>query len=166
LDTEPGLLLKYERLWRLSLNEQTAHYVDLIPHGGAEIGNIAIFGDLGATLRVGVNLPDDFGVQIIDAPASLDGGTTPSSSPLSWYAFGGVDGRAVGQNLFLDGNTLHDGPSVERIPWVADFSCGVALSLFRDLELSYTRVIRTHEFVGQKNADVFGSLTAKAMFRF
>jgi hypothetical protein len=49
---------------------------------------------------------------------------------------------------------------------VADFSCGVALSLFRHIELSYTRVVRTHEFVGQKNADIFGSLTTKAMFRF
>jgi hypothetical protein len=37
LDTEPGLLLEYERLWRLSLNEQTARYVDLIPHGGKEL---------------------------------------------------------------------------------------------------------------------------------
>jgi lipid A 3-O-deacylase len=166
LDNEPGLLLKYERLWRLSPNEQTARYVDLIPHIGAEVGNIMVSGDLGATLRVGVNLPDDFGVQIIDAPASLIGGATLHSSPFSCYAFGGVDGRAVGQNLFLDGNTLRDGPNVERIPWVADFSCGVALSLFRHLELSYTRVVRTHEFVGQKNADVFGSLTAKAMFRF
>ena len=166
LDTEPGLLLKYERLWRLSLNEQTARYVDLIPHLGAEAGNVMIFGDLGATLRVGVNLPEDFGAQIIDAPVSLDGGTTPGSSPFSCYAFGGVDGRAVGQNLFLDGNTLHSGPSVERIPWVADFTCGVALSLFRHIELSYTRVVRTHEFVGQKNSDIFGSLTTKAMFRF
>ncbi len=166
LANEPGLLLKYERLWRLSPNEQTARYVDLIPHIGAEVGNIAIFGDLGATLRVGVNLPDDFGVQIIDAPTSLSGGTTPRTSPFSCYAFGGVDGRAVGQNLFLDGNTLRNGPSVERIPCVADFSCGVALSLFRHIELSYTRVVRTHEFVGQKNADIFGSLTAKAMFQF
>ena len=166
LDNEPGLLLKYERLWRLSLNEQTARYVDLIPHLGAEVGNVMIFGDLGATLRVGMNLPDDFGVQIIDAPASLNGGTTPTSSPFSFYAFGDVDGRAVGQNLFLDGNTLRNGPSVDRIPLVADFSCGVALSLFRYLELSYTRVVRTHEFVGQKNADAFGSLTAKAMLQF
>jgi hypothetical protein len=58
LDNEPGLLLKYERLWRLSPNEQTARYVDLIPHLGAEVGNVMIFGDLGATLRVGVNLPE------------------------------------------------------------------------------------------------------------
>ena len=58
LANEPGLLLKYERLRRLSPNEETARYVDLIPHAGAEVGNVAIFGDLGATLRVGVNLPD------------------------------------------------------------------------------------------------------------
>ena len=166
LKTEPGLLLKYQRLWRLSINEQWSHYVDLIPHVGAEVGNIMIFGDLGATVRVGVNLPDDFGIQIIDSPVSLTGGATPHSPPFSLYAFGSVDGRAVGHNLFLDGNTFRGGPSVERDPWVADLDAGVALGLSRHFELSYTYVLRTHEFVGQEKSDVFGSLTAKAMFAF
>jgi lipid A 3-O-deacylase len=166
IGTEPGLLLKYERLWRLSPNHQTARYIDLIPHAGAKVGNIEISGNLGATLRGGWNLPDDFGVQPIDSAASPGGGLTPNSPPFAWYLFGGVEGRAVGQNVFLDGNTFRKSPSVERIPWVADFSSGFALHLFRHVELSYTRVIRTHEFVGQHDLDVFGSVGVKAMFPF
>ena len=163
---EPGLLLKYARLWRLSLNHQSAHYFDLIPHVGVDLGNIQISGNMGGTARLGVNLPDDFGVQIIDSAASADGGITSRSPLFTLYAFGGADGRAVGHNLFLDGSTFRGGPSVERIPWVADLSWGVALGLFRHLEVSYTRVVRTREFVRQHDPDVFGSLEAKAMFWF
>ena len=164
--TEPGLLLKYARLWRLSPNPSSARYVDLIPHIGADLGNIQVSGNMGATARLGVNLPDDFGVQIIDSPASAGGGITSTSPPFSFYAFCGADGRAVGHNLFLDGSTFRGGPSVERIPWVADISWGVAMRLFRHLEVGYTRIVRTHEFVGQHDPDVFGSLEAKAMFSF
>jgi hypothetical protein len=163
---EPGLLLKYERFWRLSVNDQTARYVDFIPHMGGDLGNIMIFQDLGGALRVGDNLPDDFGPQLIDSPASLGGGITPTSPPFSCYLFGEVDGRAVEHNLFLDGNSFRGGPSVERIPWVADLSCGGEVRLFRHLEMCYTRVVRTHEFVGQHKPDLFGSLEAKAMFQY
>jgi hypothetical protein len=166
LANEPGLLLKYQRLWRLSVNEQTARYIDFIPHAGGELGNVAIFGNLGATLRVGCNLPQDFGIPIIDSPASFNGGTTPRVPPFGFYLFGGVDGRYVAHNLFLDGNSFRGGPSVERMPWVADLICGGAIQITRHIELSYTRVTRTLEFAGQKNADIFGSITAKAEFEF
>ncbi|HVM61707.1 MAG TPA: lipid A deacylase LpxR family protein [Verrucomicrobiae bacterium] len=166
LSGEPGLLLKYQRFWRLSPDAATARYLDLIPHMGGELGNIMIFQNLGGILRVGYNLPDDFGPQLIDSPASLGGGTTSNSSPFACYLFGGVDGRAVEHNLFLDGNSFRSGPSVERIPWVADLSTGGAVRLFGHVEISYTRVTRTHEFVGQRRADQFGSLEAKAMFLF
>jgi lipid A 3-O-deacylase len=166
LANEPGLLLKYQRLWRLSLNEQTARYLDFIPHVGGDLGNVAIFANLGATLRVGYNLPRDFGVQINDSPASANGGMTSHSAPFGFYLFGGVDGRAVAHNLFLDGNSFRSSASVERMPWVADLICGGAIQIARHFEVSYARVTRTLEFVGQKNADIFGSIRAKAEFRF
>jgi lipid A 3-O-deacylase len=166
IDTEPGMLLKYQRLWRLSTGEEAAHYIDLIPHIGGEVGNIMIFGNIGAALRAGVNLPDDYGIQIIDSPVSANGGISPASKPFSMYVFGSVDGRAVGQNVFLDGSTLRQSPSVDRIPLVADLISGIAIRLFTHVEISYVRVVRTHEFVGQRDADVFGSLEAKAMFHF
>jgi hypothetical protein len=163
---EPGLLLKYQRFWRLSPSAETARYIDFIPHVGGEVGNIMVFQNLGGTLRVGVNLPDDFGVQIIDSPASSSGGITSRSQAFSFYAFAGADGRYVEHNIFLDGASFQAGPSVQRIPWVADLSCGAAMRLFRHVELSYTRVARTTEFVGQHKYDLFGSIEAKAMFLF
>jgi hypothetical protein len=166
LANEPGLLLKYQRLWRLSVNEGTARYVDFIPHVGGDLGNVEIFPDCGATLRVGYNLPRDFGIQINDSPASANGGMTPHSAPFGFYLFGGVDGRYVAHNLFLDGNSFRSSASVERIPWVADLICGAAIQITQYIEVSYTRVTRTHEFVGQNNADIFGSLMAKAQFHF
>lgn len=163
---EPGLLLKYERFWRLSPTTQTACYFDLIPHVGAKVGNIEISGNIGGTLRAGVNLPDDFGAPLIDSPASPSGGITSAPQPFSFYIFGGGEERVVGQNLFLDGSTFRGGPSVERIPWVADLSYGAAMRPFRHVELSYTHVVRTLEFVGQRHDDIFGSFEVKAMFQF
>ena len=166
LATEPGLLLKYQRLWRLSLNATTARYIDVIPHVGGEVGNIEVFANLGGACRVGYNLPEDFGVQINDSPASVNGGITPRSPLFAGYLFGAVDGRYVAHNLFLDGNSFRGGPSVDRNPWVADLDFGAAVRLFRHVEVSYTRVLRTQEFAGQDHTDVFGSITAKAMFTF
>jgi hypothetical protein len=166
LKTEPGLLLKYQRLWRLSLNDQTARYLDLIPHVGGEAGNIMDFANLGGALRVGYNLPPDFGVQINDFPASSTVGMSRNTPPFSAYLFGDVDGRYVAHNLFLDGNTFQGGPSVTRIPWVADIEAGGAIRLWRHFEFSYTRIIRTPEFQGQQGIFYFGSLTAKLMFDY
>ncbi len=166
LATEPGLLLKYQRLWRLSPDKEMAKYFDVIPHVGGEVGNIEIFGNLGETVRAGYNLPDDFGVQIIDSPASASGGMTAQTAPFSCYVFGGIDGRYVAHNLFLDGNTFRGGPSVDRKPWVADWMMGGAIQVCRHFELSFVRVVRSTEFEGQQGADKFGSFTGKFMFRF
>ncbi len=166
LKTEPGLLLKYQRLWRLTLNDASARYIDLIPHAGGEVGNIMVFGNLGGALRAGYNLPPDFGVQINDSPASATSGMSNRTPPFSAYLFGAVDGRYVAHNLFLDGNTFQGGPSVTRNPWVADIAVGGAIRLFKHLELDYTRVIRTPEFQGQNGIFYFGSLTAKLMFNY
>jgi hypothetical protein len=166
LATEPGLLLKYQRLWRLSLNKELAKYVDLIPHIGGEVGNIEDFGNAGGTFRIGYNLPDDFGAQLNDSPASASGGMTARTPRLSFYGFAGVDGRYVAHNLFLDGNSFRSSPSVERNPWVADLMLGGAIRVCRHFEVSYMRVVRTTEFVGQNDGDRFGSITGKVMFGF
>jgi len=38
-----------------------------------------------------------------------------------WYVFLGTQGRAVGHNIFLDGNSVRESASVEKKPLVADF---------------------------------------------
>lgn len=166
LKTEPGLELKYARLWRYSPTPALSRYADIIPRVGFELGNVQTFLTGGAALRLGYNLPSDFGVQIIDSPASVNGGLTHHTPWCFAYAFGGVDGRIVGHDITLDGNSFRGGPSVEKNIFVADLSWGLAFQLFRHVEFTYTRILRTTQFHGQSDKDLFGSATLKAMFFF
>jgi lipid A 3-O-deacylase len=131
-----------------------------------ELGNVFTFATAGATLRLGYNLPPDFGVPIIDSPASVNGGFT---RPTPWcfaYAFGGLDGRVVGRDITLDGNSFRGGPSVDKHILVGDVSLGFAVQVFRHVEIAYTRIIRTEQFRGQDGNDIFGSFTFKGTFCF
>jgi lipid A 3-O-deacylase len=166
LNNEPGLVLKYARLWRYSPTTALSRYVDVIPRVGGELGNVFTFATAGATLRLGYNLPPDFGVQIIDSPASVNGGLTRHTPWCFAYAFGGLDGRAVGYDITLDGNTFSGGPSVDKNIFVGDVSWGFAFQIFHHIEMTYTRIIRTEQFSGQNNNDIFGSLTFKGKFSF
>lgn len=166
LKTEPGVDLKYERLWRLSAGREEQRYFDFLPHAGASLGNVATRADLGAALRVGYHLPDDFGPQIIDSDAALSGGFNSKSPNFSVYLFVGVEGRAVGYTTFLDGNLFRSGPHLDHVPLVADTSYGFGFVFLKYCELSYSHIFRTREFRGQRNHDEFGSITAMARFPF
>src|ERR1035441_2363991 len=117
---EPGLVLKYAHLWRYSLNDTTARFFDVIPRTGFELGNVAIFATAGVTARLGFNLPPDFGMQIIDSPASASGGKNARTPIFACYTFAGVDGRYVVRDLALDGNTFRHSQSVEKYNFVND----------------------------------------------
>ena len=166
LHNEPGLVLKYERLWRYSPTKETARHFDVIPYIGGDLGNVFTFAQAGTAVRAGFNLPDDFGMQIIDSPASVNGGLTRKAPFWSAYAFGGMTGRAVGHDVTMDGNSFRGGPSVEKRNLVGDLTWGGALRLFRHLEIAYTHTERTIEFRGQHGDDKFGSITVKGLFCF
>lgn len=140
--------------------------LDVIPHGGVSLGNVQTHLNLGATLRLGLNLPSDFGVQLARGGAI---GASPNDDhdprvaadrDLSFFLFGGADGRAVARNIFLDGNTWKErGPSVDKRPFVADLQAGFGLSAGR-WQLTGTYVRRTREFRTQPEATSdFGSIT-------
>ena len=158
---EPGVNLTFERAWRsplLSTPRIIGLSTDFIPYGTLALGNVSTYAGVGATFRIGMSLPDDFG------PTGIypnDGGSDwfESSSPGSfdWYLFAGGNVRAVGRNIFLDGNTFQDSLSVDKKPVVADLKVG-AVAVFWDTRVSLTNVYRTKEFYGQKKVDQFGSL--------
>ncbi len=167
LDNEPGLQLKYARVWRWSPIAATTNFFDFIPNVGGELGNVQIFATAGATMRIGYNLPHDFGIPLIDSPYTSNGGLTSHTPPFFGYLFGGLAGRAVGHDITLDGNSFNDsGPSVHKYPFVGDVTWGFAMQFCTHIEFSYTHIIRTEEFRHQDNADHIGSLTLKAKFAF
>lgn len=162
LKTEPAFVFKYARAWKWTITEGSARYLDVIPHFGANLGTVMVSGELGATARFGLNLPDDFGAQTIDSPILL------ASGPARWgvHAFGRVAGRAVGRNAFLDGNLYRDSHHVDKRPLVADLSWGLVATLGRHCEISWTAITRTHEFGDQLGFDEFGSLAGKLRWAF
>jgi lipid A 3-O-deacylase len=75
-----------------------------------------------------------------------------------WYGWLGVDARAVARNIFLDGNTFHDGPHVERRPYGNDLQAGLALA-WQTARIGFTFVRRSREFNAQDKPDRFGQLS-------
>lgn len=170
LDNEVGAVLVYERMWRWPKHERRSGLDwELLPHAGAAVGNVQTYANLGGELRAGLNLPDDFGTDTISTSAStstpVDGrmGADRSRFDLGMYIFARVDGRAVGHNIFLDGNTFGDGPSVGHNAFVADLSAGLAVN-YKNTKLAYALVYRTKEFSAQRNAQIFGTVSINITF--
>jgi len=170
LHNELGFTLAYERMWRWPKHERRSGFDwEVLPHAGAAVGTVKTYANLGAEIRVGLNLPDDFGTAAIGSSATtstpVDG---PQGADRSWfdlglYLFARADGRAVGRNIFLDGNTFRDSPSVGHNPFVADISIGAAVNI-KNTKLAYAFVYRTKEFREQPEAQVFGTVSLNWTF--
>ena len=163
LKDEPALLLTYERSWRYRVDELPfGMQMYATPHLGGAVGNVFDYVNGGATLTLGWNLGDDYGPPRIQ-PSSPGSGYFQQQDGVGFYAFAGVDGRIVGRNIFLDGNTWKDSRSVEKENFVGDAQVGVALT-FESARLSFTHVFRTREFKTQHNADQFGAAALSWQF--
>ncbi len=170
LHNELGATLVYERTWRWPKQPRRIGLDwEVLPHAGVALGNVQTYANLGAEVRFGLNLPDDFGTGAI-------GPATTTSTPVdgrmgadrAWfdfglYAFARVDGRAVGHNIFLDGNTFGNSTSVNRNVFVADISVGAAAN-FKNTKVAYALVYRTKEFTEQEAAQVFGTVSLNWTF--
>jgi len=158
LANEPGLMLVYERKWRnLADFGFLGLGADVTPHAGFALGNVHTHGAVGATLRIGKDLADDFGPPRI-RPALAGAGYFEPSNDFSWYLFAGAEGRAVARNIFLDGNTFQDSLSVDKEPFVGDVQAGIVLQAL-GTQLAFTGVYRTEEFEGQDKPDLFGAIS-------
>lgn len=159
LENEPAILISYEYQRRFGMRLGAYLEADVTPSAGVSLGNVFTQGAFGISFRIGRDMLQDYGPPRI-RPALP--GAAFFEKPLSgigWYIFGGIEGRAVGHNIFLDGNTFASGPSVEKRHFVGDAQVGIAVTM-GGVRLSYTNVFRTKEFVGQPEPDDFGALTA------
>jgi lipid A 3-O-deacylase len=166
LENEPGLRLRYQRTVRWRGFTLDSFGGEVLPHAGFSLGNVETSFRVGGTVRAGLHLPDDYGLQTIDSLAASGSGRTREGGPASrWslYAFAGAEGRVVAHNVFLDGNLFEPGPSVEKEILVGDFKAGFAAS-YRAVEVGYTQVWRTPEFHGQTQEDSFGAVFLRLRF--
>ncbi len=169
LDFEPGIIVSAQRRWprfyRYDFDTELGDYrFQVEPNVNISVGNIYTYAGGGFAFSFG---PD---VEIIQdkpprvRPAMPGSGyfETPEEG-WGWLLFAGLDGRAVARDIFLDGNTFKDSYSVDKKPFVADASAGVAFTYDR-YRLSYSINARSKEFDGQEDPSVFGSLTLSTRF--
>jgi lipid A 3-O-deacylase len=159
LQNEPGIVLAYDRLWHVPLIGDGKSGLDFVPQIGATIGNIYTYGSVGGLLRFGKNLQADYGPARIRPALSgtsyfngddLDG-------ELGYYVFAGTQGRVVGQNIFLDGNTFRTSRNVPSKTLVADLQAGFSVFSTTAWRVDFSIVRRTEEFAGQATPDVIGT---------
>jgi hypothetical protein len=150
LTQELTLMLGFDRRWLVELFETRLDggQVDaiLVPHLGARLGSPFTEGVVGARVAGGWNTPRQFNV---GSPMAVHSAFTPAYGkgnlyPWSAYVFGGVEGRAVLRDTFLDGTIFEDSVRVERHPLVADITWGLGLR-FAWTTFTFGQVYRSAE---------------------
>lgn len=110
------LNLNYEHRRRLAAFEfGNGVRADVLGQVGGAIGNLISMGTLGVGGRIGWGLQDDFAI-----PPQFFGDETIGSRPYTkgnssrgFWLFALINGSAIGNAIFWDGNTFRDSPSVD-----------------------------------------------------
>jgi hypothetical protein len=165
LKDEPAAMVSVERKWRINqplFADRHGFAVGAVPTVGANLGNVNTSAGAGLIVRIGQDLYADFGPPRI-RPAMAGSAFFNPTRPFSWYLFGGVEGRATAQDIFLDGNTWRDGPSVDRNVFVGEVTFGAAV-IVGPIRATFTAMERQREFQGQDKPSRFASASLSARF--
>lgn len=159
LHNEPGLMASWQRLWpEAAAMEIGPLRLRGMPYVGATLGNVYTYGSTGLIFQLVPGEHPWQGLPPRIKPAMPGSGyfSVPEGE-FAWSLFAGLEGRAVGRNIFLDGNTFRDSPSVDKKYFVGDANAGLALAYGR-IQMTYTINFRTEEFEGQRRPDYFGAV--------
>lgn len=163
LNNEAGVILTYERKWRgIYEVEPFGMGMDVTPHVGVNLGNVITDASLGATLRLGYDLPADYGPPRI-RPSLPGSDFFIPTKRLGGYLFTTIGQTVVGRNIFLDGNTFSESPSVDKRIFVSSIQAGAAIT-FGQMRVSYSQVYITKEYDTQKYSPKFGTITVSYRF--
>ena len=143
LKTEPGIVFRYGEEYAGDLRPAGIRVAEVVPYWGAALGNVRTAAHGGFRVRAGYGVPRRWG------PAAR-------RTAVSVYAHAGARAELVARDLFLDGNTFHDGPAVERAPAIGELEAGAALRL-GPLDLAYRVVSRTRTYDSQARGHQYGS---------
>jgi hypothetical protein len=166
IKNEPGVMVSYERKYRLALPLIGNFGFDAIPEAGITLGNVMTYGSAGILFRMGQNLGADYGPARIRPSISGNGWFDRErlDGAFGWQVFAGAQGRAVGYNIFLDGNTGASSRHVERKVLVGDLMGGASLFWADIVRLDLIVTQRSPEFDEQRKPDRFAGINVT--FRF
>lgn len=145
---------------------------DVIGSYALRLGNIETAASAGLELRMGWNVPNDFGSYPIrpggenrpPSAATRLRSTLPRSAGAprpGAHVFVNLEAKAITWDFSLDGNLFRNSHHVSRRPWVAQAAAGVSsqwLVAGHGIRLAVMRVWRTREFDEQRGSHAFGSV--------
>jgi hypothetical protein len=147
---------RLERLRRAATRDIGPFEWDTFVNYGGALGTAETSVSFGGLVRVGDDLAADYGGPPRVRPAMSGANFFSGRGGWGWYVFAGLQGRAVAQDIFLDGNTFRDSRSVDRNWFVYDGQAGIAIRSGR-ARLAFTYVHRSEEFDTQTGPQRFGA---------
>lgn len=129
--------------------------VDFAPSASFALGTVQTSASVSGMLRFGSQLESDLGPPRI-RPAPLGSSYFGRTDRPLVYGYLGAELKAVGRDIFLDGNTFQDSRRVDKRPFVAEAQTGVVARWGR-WRATYSLVWRSEEFLGQNGETHFGA---------
>lgn len=166
LDNELGVILSWQRSWPDAYaTDFSDFHMQIKPHTSLSIGNVYTYAAAGATLQF---TPKKYRWQTqplrVRPAIPGNGYYNVPEGKFAWSLFSGIESRAIARNIFLDGNSFEDSPSVDKKPVVVDINAGVSLTYGRT-QISYTLNWRSNEFDGDRSDEaVFGAVSVGYRF--
>ncbi len=163
LRNEPVGEMTSARIWRLPTGSLFGLETDALPDAAAGLGNLRIYAQGGALLRIGSGLNSDYGPPRL-FPGPTGGDAFTPTQPFAWYVFAGADAQGIAHDLVLQGNDFATGPGVKPIPYLGEVEAGFAVIAFGS-RLTYTQVVQSQQFEHQKGGPhQLGSLALSVRF--
>jgi len=111
LDNEIGVNVAWQRRWPgwKTWDVGDDLWLSAAPQIGLSLGNIYTHAETGMNVRLSPKSERFSDMPLRVRPAMPGTGYFPKpAGEWSWSVFGGVNGRLVGRNIFLDGNTFEE----------------------------------------------------------
>jgi len=143
LKNDVGGLLRMKRAWPVR-QDIAGLTLELAPYAEAAAGNLAVYGQGGAQVKLTTDANDEPGR-----------GAWARSKPISWQVFAGASAKAVALNHFITGNTRTTENTLSIKNFVGEVEVGGALR-FGFVRTSLTIVARSKEFPGQDLGHLYG----------
>ena len=167
LKDEVGFNFKYNHKWKFNVighGFEDRFRVQVIPSIGATLGNLNRDVSIGSMLRVGYNLPNDFGPGRIDDLPSYTH-TSYRTDKARWdvynaYVFAGYQSSYVQHDTFIQGNNYHDSHSQELENFVNRIHFGISVQIQR-FQITYSETFVSEQYTNQDSFDSYATLMVR-----
>lgn len=156
LKNELAVQVYSENKWKISLAERAKGLgLDIIPQWGGGLGNVYVYAHSGFQVRLGLNLPGNFGAPLLRPGGSSGPGFSEREPDRtgriydSIYLFAVCDAQFVARNIFLDGNTFRESHAVDKetLTGYLQIGMGAKVSIFHITFglAAWSRLFKTQE---------------------